>query len=227
MTISDKDIKKLWGLAAGRCSKPGCDEQCIKFLTPSDAMVIGEMAHVIARKADGPRGIPGGGDDTYENLILLCPTHHREVDKAPEYAYPATLLLEWKKHHEEHVQQAFLSPRYSNRTQLGTAIKKLLIRNKAIWQQCGPESDEAKRNPLSNLHEFWELKKLDTIVPNNRKIKLIIEQNHDFFEVQDFETCAQFIQHAEAFERSCYARTEGVPRFPKAFEEVINLYAGF
>ena len=81
MSIKDKDVKTLWGLSAGRCSRPGCDEPCIRFLT-DDPTVIGEMAHVIAKSPDGPRGVSDGGSDTYQNLILLCPTHHTEVDKA-------------------------------------------------------------------------------------------------------------------------------------------------
>lgn len=27
MSIPEKDIKKLWGLAAGRCSCPGCEQE--------------------------------------------------------------------------------------------------------------------------------------------------------------------------------------------------------
>jgi hypothetical protein len=87
MSLSSKDIKKLWGLAAGRCSRPGCSEVCIKFLA-ADPTVIGEMAHVIAKKPGGPRGVVTGGEDTYENLVLLCPTHHTEVDKSPPGAFP-------------------------------------------------------------------------------------------------------------------------------------------
>jgi hypothetical protein len=55
MAIKEKDIKRLWGFAAGRCSRPGCDESCIRFL-PSDPTVIGEMAHIIAHSPIGPRG---------------------------------------------------------------------------------------------------------------------------------------------------------------------------
>jgi hypothetical protein len=43
-------------------------------------------------------------------------------------------------------------------------------------------------------------------------------------DVDEFELCMQFVQHAEGFERNCYMRTEGVPRFPKAFEELVNRY---
>ena len=226
MAISDKDLKKLWGLAAGRCSKPGCAEECVKFLDDKDPTVIGEMAHVIAKKPEGPRGVPAGGDDTYENLILLCPTHHTEVDKAPEGFYSVEELLEWKERHEERVRQSFLSPRFTDRTELATAIKTLLIENKVIWQQYGPESEEAQRNPLSNLHKVWTLRKLSTIVPNNRKIILIIQHNKDLFRINDLEPCIQFIEHAEGFERNCFMRTEGIHRFPQAFQEVIDRYVG-
>ncbi len=225
MAISEKNLKKLWGLAAGRCSRPGCEELLIKFLCNEDPTVIGEMAHVISRKAGGPRGVSGGGDDSYENLILLCPTHHTEVDKAPKEVFTATVLHEWKQKHEENIRQVLQSPRYADRTQLATTIKRLLIANKAAWQQFGPDSKEAIRNPLSSSHKIWTLKKLSTIVPNNRKIICIIERNQDLFDMKDFPSCMDFVQHAEGFEGNCYIRAEGIPRFPTSFEEVIDRYA--
>src|ERR1019366_4311808 len=106
MSINSKDTKKLWGLAAGRCSRPGCDEECIRLLA-SNPTVIGEMAHVIAQSPKGPRGVQQGGEDTYENLILLCPTHHSEIDKAPAGTFPPGILLDWKKQHEAEVANAF------------------------------------------------------------------------------------------------------------------------
>jgi len=84
VSISEKDIKRLWGLAAGKCSEPSCTTDCIQSVDSNDPLLIGEMAHVVAREEKGPRGKKGGGADTYENLILLCPTHHRMVDKAPD-----------------------------------------------------------------------------------------------------------------------------------------------
>jgi hypothetical protein len=141
MAISETDIKKLWGLAAARCSKPGCEEECIKFLDVHDPTVIGEMAHVIGKKPSAARGVPSGGEDGYENRILLCPTHHREIDKAPEGVYPAETIHQWKKAHEERVKNSFLSPHYSDRKPLATAIKRMLLENKSVWRQYGPESE--------------------------------------------------------------------------------------
>jgi hypothetical protein len=47
-----------------------------------DPSVIGEEAHIVAQKADGPRGNPDftGDLDHYNNLILLCRKHHKIVD---------------------------------------------------------------------------------------------------------------------------------------------------
>jgi hypothetical protein len=53
-----------------------------------------------------------------------------------------------------------------------------------------------------------------------------IDQNKDLFDISDYMACARFIEHAEGFERNCYVRTEGIPRFPMDFEMIIDRYAG-
>ncbi|NOH51053.1 hypothetical protein F0262_23825 [Vibrio rotiferianus] len=64
---------------------------------------IGEMAHVIAKSASGPRGINGQvNDNSYENLILLCSIHHTIVDERPD-EYPIESLLKMKNEHESWV----------------------------------------------------------------------------------------------------------------------------
>jgi hypothetical protein len=222
MSISDADIKKLWGLAAGRCAYPKCNEECIRFLTSPDPTIIGEMAHVIAKSPMGPRGVPTGGDDTYENLILLCPNHHRLIDKAPNGEFPDILVKKWKDAHEARVKRMFLSNTYGDKRELCTAIKRLLIENHQIWSKYGPESDAAQKNPLSNLSEYWAFKKLDSVIPNNKKIINLIENHKSFFSLKEYEACYQFMDHANAFEANCYRRTETVPIFPKIFQEVID-----
>jgi hypothetical protein len=224
MTISEKDIKKLWGRAAGRCSKPGCEEECVKFLEGSDHIIIGEMAHIIAKKPDGPRGIAIGGEDTYNNLILLCPKHHREIDKARECVFTIEEINRWKAQHEQNVTNSLKSPKYSSKKDMAKAINILMTQNFTLWKNLGPESPEASKNPLSNLVEFWNLRKLDTIIPNNRKIINITRKNIELFEPQDRQYAFEFIEHAEGFERNCYEKTEGTLRFPIIFQKVINNY---
>ncbi|MBI5498475.1 MAG: hypothetical protein HY904_25965 [Deltaproteobacteria bacterium] len=101
--ISPKDAKLLWGLAAARCSKPDCRRHLVAHPTAGDpAKVLGEMAHIVAEKPGGPRGdatFPVDQRNAYANLILLCPTHHTEIDGQP-LAYPVALLHQWKAEHE-------------------------------------------------------------------------------------------------------------------------------
>ncbi len=56
--------------------------------------MVSEIAHVVSRKPDGPRGnhtLPLDARDRYDNLILLCEEHHKIVDANPE-AYPVERL---------------------------------------------------------------------------------------------------------------------------------------
>ncbi|HVW24144.1 MAG TPA: hypothetical protein VHC69_02170 [Polyangiaceae bacterium] len=221
MAISEKDIKRLWGLAAGKCSEPSCTTDCIQFVETDDPLLIGEMAHVIAKEAKGPRGRKGGGEDTYENLVLLCPTHHRVVDKAPT-RFPEELLHRWKSEHETRVRRALEAPHYESKPDLCAAILKLLIENRATWQAYGPDSSEAQRNPLSNTARLWVLRKLGDMLPKNRRIIHLVRAHAGMFDAGEYATCCTFIEHAEGFEASTYDRMEGVPRFPVAFEEVMR-----
>lgn len=225
VSIKEPDLKMLWGLAAGQCSFPGCAESCLMSLG-EDPTVIGEMAHVIARKPSGPRGQLTGGTDRYDNLILLCPTHHTIVDKAPAGVYSVQVLRSWKKVHEERVRKALLSPSFSSTLELGSFIKRLMIENKAVWTCYGPEFPQATSNPTSSAAEIWVLRKLATIVPNNRRIVEAIRGNAALFSLKDYSIAAEFLEHAEGFERNCYERSEDIPRFPQAFEALINVFIG-
>ena len=81
-------------------------------LARSGSFVMGEMAHAIGRKEDSPRSDPAvGTNDSYENLIPLCPKHHTMIDKASS-DFPASKLREWKADWEENVRR-ILQPRMS------------------------------------------------------------------------------------------------------------------
>jgi len=94
-----------------------------------------------------------------------------------------------------------------------------------MQEQYGPESKEAKRNPLSSMQSLWELRKLDSLVPNNQTISNMLQRNPELIDVGDQRFCAQFIEHAKGFEHNCYERTEGVPQFPSDFARMIDRYA--
>ncbi|MEA5566334.1 HNH endonuclease signature motif containing protein [Anabaena sp. UHCC 0399] len=80
--MKEKDVKILWGRSGNRCAI------CKIELTPvGSKSVLGEMAHIIADSLQGPRGdshLISEQRNEYDNLILLCPTHHTLIDKNEE-----------------------------------------------------------------------------------------------------------------------------------------------
>ena len=83
MALSLPDTKLLWGRAAARCSRDGCGRDLTRC-NQGQHYILGEQAHVTGQSPAGPRPIQQGGPDTYENMILLCPTCHTEIDKKPD-----------------------------------------------------------------------------------------------------------------------------------------------
>jgi HNH endonuclease len=225
MALSPADIKKLWGRAGGRCSEPQCGRDCVPFLDSNGPIVIGEMAHVIPQSTTGPRGGAEAGEDTYENTILLCPTHHTIVDKAPEN-FPRETLLAWKKTHEEKSATPFRDGVFDSKEDLCREVATILIENKAIWSQWGPESSSANTNPISNAALIWQLRKLDGIIPRNARIVRLIESHRKFFRPNEYRICCKFIQHADAFAKSAINRLDedAQPRFPSDFADLMNQY---
>ncbi|WP_052005232.1 HNH endonuclease [Leptospira sp. B5-022] len=216
MTISEKDSKILWGRAAGHCSNPDCFIELTQKLNDGDAFNLGEMAHIIARNSDGPRGNDLPEDNSYANLILLCPTCHTRVDKAP-LEYPVSLLHKWKLDHEVRIINIFKEKIYTDLILFKRDLCDLLYENKQIWMQFGPESVVAKSDPNSSLHKLWVMRKFDTIIPNNRKIINIFEANRNIFNEGQWKLFQDFKLHATSFEENSYERIESYPRFPLNF----------
>ena len=112
MSISLRDHKMLWGRAGARCAI--CRTPLATISEIGLASVIGEEAHIVARKQDGPRGnspLSAEQRDSYSNLILLCPTHHATIDDIPNgpQEYTVERLHRIKAEHEAWVmaQDAF------------------------------------------------------------------------------------------------------------------------
>jgi len=87
-------IKRLFFEAGRRCAFPGCEVR----LVAENGAIIGEICHMKARNARGPRYDPGQSEaerQGYDNLLLLCPTHHRTIDAQPE-VFSVALLKDMK-----------------------------------------------------------------------------------------------------------------------------------
>ena len=219
MAISEADVKLLWGRAAGICSNPTCRTDLTSILQESNSYNVGEMAHIIASSEDGPRGESGGGSDKYANLVLLCPTCHRHIDKSPDGTYTVEQLHKWKHDHESSIRHRMSEAVYENIAELKAEVAKLLMENHMVWEQCGPQSPVAKEDLGSNAFEIWKLRKLDTVIPNNQKITNMIEANVKLLGVDEYKIFLLFKNHATSFEANQYCRVSSYALFPSEFSE--------
>jgi hypothetical protein len=216
MTIGTTDIKMLWGRAGGRCCNPGCRSELIRDEGADIRYHLGEMAHVIAQSSEGPRAQGCAGSDAYDNLILLCPTCHTMIDKLPD-SYPENFLRKWKREREKEVSLAGCTVCFSSLGELKKSIGILLAENHYIFDSVGPKSTIAESDPESDAVTIWEARKLDTILPNNRRIINTINNNLSLLNLDDLRSYIQFKEHVLAYEQQQYGRTDFYPTFRSSF----------
>ena len=106
-SVKTDTISKLIVNAGGRCSFLGCNEYLLKDSLTLKKYNASNVAHIIARKINGPRGnnpLPLSKRNEIDNLILVCRKHHALIDNR-EYAnkYPIDLLLKYKHEHERRI----------------------------------------------------------------------------------------------------------------------------
>jgi hypothetical protein len=106
MAIAQRTRKILWTRAADRCAICRCKLTKDPRHSNDREAVLGMECHIVARGKKGPRSGPITPNelDDYRNLILLCPTHHKEVDDQPA-EYTIERLREIKREHEEWVDE--------------------------------------------------------------------------------------------------------------------------
>lgn len=89
-----------------QCSNPDCGAQTVgPNSDPVKATMIGEAAHIMGARPGSARYDPAMSDATraaITNGVWLCGNCHGQIDR-DEAKYPAKLLFEWRKEHEERV----------------------------------------------------------------------------------------------------------------------------
>lgn len=225
MPIAEKDIKLLWGRAAGYCSNPDCRTKVSDIGANGQSFLTGEQAHIIARQAGGPRGQAGGGSDSYDNLVLLCPTCHTKIDKSPEGTYPVENLYGWKEQHEAWVDSWSQSKQVETTAELMQFVVMVLGENKHYFDAYGPKSQIAEINPASSAHAIWVARKLDVLLPNNRKIVQALDVNAALVPDEMNATVLKFKDHASSYEQNQYDRLDHYQLFPQDFAELANKWA--
>jgi len=236
MAITEKSIKILWSNSAGLCAFFDCEQH----LTISEAgelapYTLGEMAHIRGKRHGSNRHDPSQTPterDDYQNLILLCPTHHRLIDRPEnEQRFSVELLHQIKADHEAFVRLRLHPAPATDKRAIAREISPLLAANHQIWLNYGPLSDFARKNPNNDAaYAVWLSERLTTIVPNNRRIAEMLNEGAHAFTLAEQGIIAEFQLHARSYERwvADEIAYEGVVRFPKNFADLIEetLHAG-
>ena len=96
---SGQTLKKLFACSGNICAYPGCDQ---KLVTEGEE-IIGEVCHIEAAMPGGERYNPNQTNKeraNFNNLILLCPIHHKETNDVKKYTVKALKRIK-AKHEKE------------------------------------------------------------------------------------------------------------------------------
>ena len=93
-------VKHLYAVSGNRCAFPGCPTP----ICDESGVIAGRICHIKAHKPRGPRHDDRQTDEErqgFENLILMCPTHHDLIDDPLMLGeFTVQRLLEMKATHE-------------------------------------------------------------------------------------------------------------------------------
>lgn len=185
---------------------------CSTTLFPSDpkntrSIPIAERAHIVAHSVDGPRGDDPLDPDSRrdpENIILLCPSCHTMVDKAPE-SFPAQDLLGRKHRRRQAVSLIGGTPLFFDRLEARRATELILTRNRMLFEYYGPSSENSSIE-YAEAADAWSACVLDEIIPNNRLLVAIVEVNDHLATSIDLEAAELLRHHTNDLE---YKHTRG------------------
>lgn len=172
--------RKLYAESMGRCMNPQCRRDL--FLNGD----ISEKAHIVP--------FCETAENTFDNLILLCPNCHTDFDK--NGAFSPDDMLKWKRIRKEEINR-FFRIKFDTFDELQKAVVPLLLENRAIFENYY----------LHNQRALWD-KSESKILVNNRKLKELFSANLSLFQShrEDCYSNLHYIQlfmvHVDEFELS-------------------------
>jgi len=201
--IPEKVKIRLWGKAGGRCQYDGCNTQLyIDSLTKAE-FNIAYIAHIVADKPDGPRGdkiLSEKLKSDISNLMLLCDTHHRLVDKEKVNEHPKELLYAMKEVHEQRIE-LLTSIRPDKRSHIVMYGAKIGSHNSPlIYEECAmamlpnrfPANPRSVKIGIKNssfedsTEEYWRIEETNLETLFKKKVELIKDDD----EVQHYSVFA-------------------------------------
>lgn len=177
--IQEAVKKRLYAESMGRCMNPSCQQA----LFHKNCDII-EKAHIDPYCETA--------DNSFENLVLLCPNCHTDFDK--NHAFAPEEVLEWKKIRSEELNR-FFSKKYDTFEEMKKEVAPLLAENKTIYENYY----------LKDSRILWD-KFEGALLVNNRKLKMIFSANLNLFQrhkeksYSNLHCVQQFIAHVDEFE---------------------------
>lgn len=149
--IPQKVQSALWARSGGRCQYSSCNKLLIgDLISGRQDPLFGYIAHIVADRADGPRGditrSPLLAKDL-GNLMLMCPVHHKLIDVDDVDGHPEARLLAMKRAHEARIEvvTGIHEDRASHVIRFGADIahNEALVDTRSIFMAMPPEHHPA------------------------------------------------------------------------------------
>lgn len=215
---------RLFAASAGYCQRPSCIRPLF-IVTGTRRIHIAEMAHIVAANDGGARAnsrLATAARGAFDNLILLCPDCHSEIDKG-EADYPSELIQSWKREHAERLLGLFGARTFATRAEARQAIEPLLRENHTIFKEYSPDLSYGE-NPESEEAVVWQRHMRERIIPNNRRILAILEVNRGQLSDVEAVVLDHFRLHVFDLEARhlTTAINGGQRRFPAALQSILE-----
>ena len=115
--ISEKKKKKMYAESMGRCMNPNCQKELF-----SEKGDIIETAHIVPYSKTV--------DNSFENLVILCPNCHTEYDK--NSAFSPEEVKSWKRIRAYDLKR-FFHKKYNTFDELKNEAVPLLLENREYF----------------------------------------------------------------------------------------------
>lgn len=201
--IKENTKKLLYANSGNVCAMYGCTNQLMYASTAN----ISEICHIEAVNEDGPRYNPNLTNEevnSYDNLILLCPTHHTLIDsKAEEINYSVSYLKEMKKYHENQVKELFCTSFSIPMFEFpDNALKTIVnyINSTYIWNYTDIDTTYVSKV----LESFFSMKSFSrqimhyvltkSIENNDTEINMVLIRNMDNMDLNELSETFQLLE---------------------------------
>ena len=185
MGISSKTRKNLWAKSGNRCSI--CKIELFSEQKNEDDLNIGEECHIISSKPNGPRHKANLDDyDTYDNLILLCRNHHKEIDELTD-DYTEERLRYMKLNHENWVKIALNNsinnakmpkPRFLTRITSGKELLNIISDSHGYRTDYDEVENEENAKYIGGiLQELTDYGDISGMIEVSEKVKMGLQLN--------------------------------------------------